>query len=149
MNCERFLKNNLVKKQRPDFQQITHQLQRSLKDLKTAEAVLKIDLTWALTIAYHAMIRAGRAFMYSKGFLPTTKKSHKTIVEFTKLVLGHEYDILVGKFNRLRRKRHDFIYDSKNHITFSEAISSLDTAKKLINKIIDLVKQENPQKHLF
>ncbi len=137
MSYEKFLKDNLIKNQTPDFKQISYQLQRSLKDLKTAEANLKIDLTWALAIAYHAMIRAGRALMYSKGYLPTTKRTHKTIVEFTKLILGHEYGALVSKFNRLRRKRHDFIYDSKNHITHSEAKSSLDTAKKLIDKIID------------
>jgi hypothetical protein len=87
--------------------------------------------------------------MYSKGYLPTTKRSHKTIVEITKLILSHEYDTLVSRFNRLRRKRHDFIYDSKNHITYSEAKSSLDTARKLIGKIADLVKQENPEKNLF
>ena len=149
MIYERFLRDKLVKRQRPDFKQIFYQLQRSSKDLKTAEANLGIDLTWSLTIAYHAMIRAGRALMYSKGYLPTTKTSHKTIVEFTKLILGRDYDTLIGKFNRLRRKRHDFIYDSKNHITYSEAKSSLDTAKKLIHRIVDLVKQESPERYLF
>jgi uncharacterized protein (UPF0332 family) len=149
MTYEKFLRSNLIKRQKPDFKQISLQLQRALKDLKTAEANLKIDLTWSSTIAYHAMIRAGRALMYSKGYLPTTKRSHKTIVDSTKLILGHEYDTLVSRFNRLRRKRHDFIYDSKNHITYSEAKSSLDTARKLISKIADLVKQENPEKNLF
>ena len=149
MNYERFLRDKLVKRQKPDFKQIPHQLQRSLKDLKTAEATLKIDLTWSLMIAYHAMIRAGRALMYSKGYLPTTKRSHKTIVEFTKLILGNEYHVLVSKFNRIRRKRHDFIYDSKNHITYSEAKSSLETSKKLIKQIILIVKKEMPQKDLF
>ena len=149
MSYEKFLRDRLIKRQKPDFKQISYQLQRALKDLKTAEANLKIDLTWSLAIAYHAMIRAGRALMYSKGYLPTTKRAHKTIVEFTKLILGHEYDTLVSRFNRLRRKRHDFIYDSKNHITESEAKSSLETATKLINKIVDLVRKENPEKDFF
>jgi len=149
MTYERFLKDKLVKKQKPDFKQISYQLRRSSKDLKTAKANLKIDLTWALAIAYHAMIRAGRALMFAKGFLPTTKRSHKTIVEFTKLILGHEYDTLVSRFNRLRRKRHDFIYESKNHITHSEAKSCLETAKNLIERIITLVKKENPERDLF
>ena len=149
MNYERFLKDKLIKRQRPDFKQISHQLQRFLKDLKTAEATLKIDLTWSLAIAYHSMIRASKALMYSKGYLPTAKRSHKTIVEFTKLILGDDYRALVDKFNRMRRKRHDFIYDSENHTTYHEAKSSLDTAKKLIDKIVDLVKKENPQRYLF
>ncbi len=149
MNYGRFLKDNLIKRQKPDFKQISIQLQRSLKDLKTAEANLKIDSTWSFAIAYHSMIRASRALMYSRGYLPTAKRSHKTIVEFTKLVLGEEYHTLVVRFNRMRRQRHNFIYDSKNHITSQEVKSSLKIAKKLIDEIIALVKKENPQKDLF
>jgi len=149
MNYEEFLKDNLIKKQGPDFKQIERQLKRAQKDLETAEANLPIDLTWAFTIAYHAMIRAGRSLMYSKGYLPTTKNSHKTIIEFTKLILGTEFENLLGHFNRMRRRRHEFIYDSVNHITLSEAKASIDTARKLIEKIIALEKKENPEKDLF
>ncbi|MEW6026126.1 MAG: hypothetical protein AB1599_02375 [Planctomycetota bacterium] len=92
MNYEGFLKDNLVKKQAPDFRQIGAQLKRAQKDLKTAQSLLEIDLTWAFAVAYHAMIRAGRALMFSRGFLPAPRQTHKTIVEFTKLILGGEYD---------------------------------------------------------
>ncbi|MCX5641782.1 MAG: HEPN domain-containing protein [Candidatus Omnitrophica bacterium] len=149
MNYEEFLKDDLIKKQNPDFKQIERQLKRAQKDLKTAESNLSIDLTWTFTIAYHAMIRAGRALMYSKGYLPTTKNSHKTIIEFAKLILGTEFENLLGHFNRMRRRRHEFIYDSVNHVTFSEVKSSIDTARKLIEKIIALEKKENPEKDLF
>jgi len=88
MSYERLLKDNLIKRQRPDSKQIESQLLRARKDLRTAESVLTVDVTWAFTIAYHAMIRASRALMYSKGFLPTAQRSHKTIVEFAELVLG-------------------------------------------------------------
>src|SRR3989338_5888311 len=106
MDYEKFLKDNLVKKQTPDFKQIEYQLKRAQKDLKTAESNLSIDLTWAFAIAYHAMVRAGKALMYSKGYLPTAQRSHKTIVEFTKISLGSEYENLIGRFNRMRRQRH-------------------------------------------
>lgn len=149
MSYEKFLKDNLIKKQRPDFKQIEKQMARAEKDLKTAEANLSIDLTWAFAIAYHAMMRASKALMYSKGYLPTTRRSHKTIVEFTKLSLGPEYENLVSRFNRMRRKRHDFIYDSENHITLSEAKSSIEAARKLITEISALIKSEDPEKDLF
>ena len=149
MSYEKFLRDKLIKKQRPDFKQISHQLQRALKDLKAAEANLEIDLTWAYTIAYHSMIRSSRALMFSKGYLQTAKNSHKTIVEFTKLILGDEYHSIISRFNRMRRRRHDFIYDSKNHITSQEARSSLAAAQKLIDKIITLIRKDNPQKELF
>ena len=149
MIYERFLRDNLIKKEKPDFKQIVYQLKRAKKDLTTAEANLSIDLTWAFAIAYHAMMRASKALMYSKGYLPTAKRSHKTIVELTKLILGEEYDTIINRFSRMRRRRHDFIYDSKNHITLHEARSSIDTAKKLIEEIITIVKKENPEKDLF
>ena len=70
MNYEKFLKDRLIKRQRPDFKQIKYQLIRAQKDLKTAESNLSIDLTWAFAIAYHAMIRASKAFMFSKVIYP-------------------------------------------------------------------------------
>jgi uncharacterized protein (UPF0332 family) len=149
MNFERFIKENLVKKQQPDFDQIAGQLKRAHKDLKTAKSVLAGDPTWAFTISYHAMLRAGRAIMFSKGYLPTATQSHKTIVEFTKAILGPEYENIVSRFSRMRRQRHNFIYDSQNHITVSEAKSAVDTAANLLEKIIGLVGKDNPQKELF
>ncbi|MDO8488951.1 MAG: HEPN domain-containing protein [Candidatus Omnitrophota bacterium] len=149
MPYEKFLKDNLIKKEKPDFKQIAYQLKRARKDLKTAEANLSIDLTWAFAIAYHAMMRASKALMYSKGYLPTARKSHKTIVEITRLILGQEYDSIINRFSRMRRRRHDFIYDSKNHITTHEAKSSIETAEKLIDEIMVLVRKENPEKDLF
>jgi len=135
MDYEKLLKDHLIKKQRPDLEQIKSQLIRAEKDLQTAESVIPIDLTWSFAIAYHAMIRAGRALMFSRGYLPTTKYSHKTIMEFTGSILGDKYKDLMLRFNRMRRKRHDFIYDSQNHTTVSEATSAIKTAGELIDKI--------------
>jgi len=149
MDCKSFLKDNLVKEIKPDFKQIEYQLKRAVKDLKTANSVMTTDLTWAFAIAYHATIRASKALMYSKGYLPTANKSHKTIVEFTKMILGEEYDSLMAHFNRMRRRRHEFIYDSKNHITLHEAKESIDTAKKLIEQISNLIAKESPEKDFF
>jgi uncharacterized protein (UPF0332 family) len=149
MPYEKFLRDNLIKKEKPDFAQIVHQLKRAEKDLKTAESNLSIDLTWAFAIAYHAMMRASKALMYSRGYLPTAKRSHKTIVDLTRLILGDEYEAVISRFSRMRRRRHDFIYDSRNHITIHEAKLSIETAGRLIARIEELVRKENPDKRLF
>jgi uncharacterized protein (UPF0332 family) len=120
-----------------------------MKDLKAADSMLNVDLTWALTIAYHAMIRASRALMYSKGYLPTSQNSHKTTIEFTGLSLGQDYEITVARFNRLRRKRHDFIYDSVNGTTEEEARSAIKTARALARRIIDIISKANPDRRLL
>jgi uncharacterized protein (UPF0332 family) len=112
--------------------------------LLTAEAVVLIDLTWSFAIAYHAMIRAGRALMFSRGYLPTAKNSHKTIMEFARFILGDECRDLMLRFNRMRRKRHDFIYDSQNYTTAAEARSAIKTAREFIDKIKGLIAEEKP-----
>jgi uncharacterized protein (UPF0332 family) len=145
MNYNKFLKEHLTKKQSPDPEQIKNQLKRAEKDLLTAEATATIDLTWSFAIAYHAMIRAGRALMFSRGYLPTTKNTHKTIIEFTAFVLGDKYHDLMLRFDRMRRKRHDFIYDSQNHTTVSEAKLAIRTAKEFIDKIVGLVAVEKSE----
>jgi uncharacterized protein (UPF0332 family) len=149
MGFDRLIKENLVKKLTPDFSQIAGQLKRAKKDLKTAKSVLREDPTWTFAISYHAMLRAGRALMFSKGYLPTANQSHKTIVEFTKDLLGSDFANVVSRFDRMRRQRHNFIYDSQNHITISEAKTAIETAEKMVEKIIGLVKKSNPQKELF
>lgn len=93
MNYKRLLRDNLIKKAQPDFKQIENQIKRAQKDLETSEANLAIDLSWAVTIAYHAMIRAGRALIYSQGYLPTVRQTHKTIVTVTSFILGKEFKL--------------------------------------------------------
>ena len=141
MNYDQFLRNNLIKKVKPNADQIRHQLKRAEQDLETAQATLTIDPTWSLTIAYHAMIRACRALMYAQGYLPTAHQTHKTLVEFAKSFLGEKYSSLVAKLNRLRRRRHSFIYDAENHVNMEEAQSALMAAQELIVHIKKIVKQ--------
>ena len=144
-----FIRDNLAKPVKPDFKQITQQLKRAEKDLKTADAIAGDDLTWAYTIAYHAMLRAGRALMFSHGVLPTTRNTHKTIVEFTKVVLGSKFENLVARFGRMRRERHDFIYDSQNGFTARDVDSAITIARKLICEIVAEVKKLNPQRYML
>ena len=80
MLFEDYLKKGLVKHQRVNFPQIEKQIVRSKKDLETAQLVLKNDSEWSATIAYHAMLRSGRAFLFSKGYLPTDGGQHRTVV---------------------------------------------------------------------
>jgi len=135
MGYEGFLRDNLIKKVARDHDQISRQLRRADKDLRAAEALVPIDRTWSFTIAYHAMIRAGRAFMFSKGFLPTTLSPHKTVVDFARQELGNEYPDLILRFSRMRRKRHDFIYDSENATTEREVREAINAAQDLIRGI--------------
>ena len=139
------LRLGLIKRQAPDFRQIERQLRRAKKDLKPAARVAEDDAQWAATIAYQSMLRAGRALLYAQGFLPAGPRQHKTVVELTEKMLGDEYKALVRRFERLRRKRNLFFYESEESITETETRRALEASEVLLRIIRMKVREFNPQ----
>lgn len=144
---EEYLNKGLLKKQKPSFSAVEKLVIRCTKDLKTAKANLAIDEGIAHSVAYLAMLRAGRAFMLLKGFRPADGYQHKTVVEFMSYSLGEEYRNIVERFDRMRRKRNIFTYEIDMSISRTEADSAFGTAVKFVNLIKNVIKEGNPQRH--
>ncbi len=142
---EKYLKKGLVKEQRPNFEQIEQQIIRAGKDLKTFRLVLDSDPEWACTIAYQAMLRMGRALMFSYGYLPADGQQHRTVVEVTGELLGEKFDLLVQYFDRMRRNRNVFFYDSLDTNNEAQAKKALETAGELLKVVKDKIQKNNPQ----
>ncbi|MBI1952906.1 MAG: HEPN domain-containing protein [Candidatus Omnitrophica bacterium] len=147
MPFEAYLKKGLLKRQRVNFKQIEKQIVRAKKDLDTAQMLLAKDPEWAATIAYHAMLRAGRALLFSSGYLPADGGQHRTVVELTHRHLGRDYASLVEHFEKMRRKRNIFFYESDPFGTLTEAENALKAASQLIRVIQGMIREENPQVH--
>ena len=105
MTYEKFIKEylakGLIKKQRCDFKSVEKLILRSRKDIKTAKANLDIDEGIAYTVAYLAMLRAGRALMLLRGFRPADGYQHKTVVEFISHCLGKEFAMMANRFDQM------------------------------------------------
>lgn len=144
---EEYLTKGLLKEQKPSFSAVEKLILRSEKDLKTAKATLKIDEGISYAVAYLAMLRAGRAFMLLKGFRPADGYQHKTVVEFISRSLGKEYENVVERFDRMRRKRNIFTYEIDISISYREAENAFDIATKFVDLIKDVMKKSNPQQH--
>ena len=110
MRFEELENKGLIKKTKINFKLIYDFLLRSRQDLQTSKSNLSIDQAWSYAIAYHAMLRAGHSLMMSFGYRPLGKDQHATVVRFTRIVFGNEFKDLIHKFDRMRRKRHNFIY---------------------------------------
>lgn len=149
MKFEELERESRIEKIEKDEEQIKSYLRRALRDISTAKANLSIDEEWAFSIAYHAMLRAGRALMQSMGYRPKGKEQHKTVVTFCEKILGGECKSLVLTFNRMRRKRHDFIYEPEKPIARREVAHSIKSAESFISRIIELIKENFPQIEFF
>jgi uncharacterized protein (UPF0332 family) len=132
----------LIEKVEPNLGNVKKALERAQRDLRTARATLDIDEEWAYTIAYHAMLRAGRALMLYLEWRPKGKDQHKTVGEFCSRILGEDYRTLINKFHRMRQKRHKFVYEIESRISRTEAKDSIESAKKLTDVIIRITKQK-------
>ena len=149
VSLKRLESQGLIEKIIFSDKQIISNIKRASKDLITAKANIEIDEEWAYTISYHAMLRVGRALMFSMGYRPKGKNQHKTVVDFCEEILGEDFRNLTERFNRMRIKRHDFIYEPERPISRAEVKKSLENAEKFVKEIIDKIKKANPQKKLF
>lgn len=149
VDLKRLESQGLIERVSFSDKQIISNINRARKDLITAKANIEIDEEWAYTISYHAMLRAGRALMFSMGYRPKGKNQHKTVVDFCAEVLGEEFRNLTERFNRMRIKRHDFIYEPERPISRTEATKSLESAERFVREIMDKIQRASPQKMLF
>ena len=140
-----YLGSGLVKEVRPNFRQIERQVLRAEKDLRTFKLVIEADPEWASTIAYQAMLRLGRALMFSFGYLPADGQQHKTVIEITGGLLCKEYSLVVKYFDRMRRSRNAFFFDSLDTGGQAQAKKSLETGEKLLRAVKAKIAEQNPQ----
>jgi uncharacterized protein (UPF0332 family) len=145
MSYEELRGRGLVEEVRPNFRQISKLLSRALKDLATAKANASIDKEWAHTIAYQAILRAARALVAAEGWQPRGRDQARTIVLLLGEVLGDEARALVNAFDRMRRKRQNFMDEPETPIPRYEVEGALKDAQALIEKIMELARQKNPQ----
>ncbi|MEW6377659.1 MAG: HEPN domain-containing protein [Thermodesulfobacteriota bacterium] len=132
----------LIERVEPDLSKVKKALERTHKDLRTARATLDVDEEWTYTITYHSMLRAGRALMLYLEYRPKGKDQHKTVGEFCSRILGEEYRVLINKFHRMRRKRHQFVYEIDSRISKTEAKDSIGSAEKLTEGIFRITKEK-------
>jgi uncharacterized protein (UPF0332 family) len=143
-----WVNKGLIKEEQPDLAQIERQVVRARKDLRTFLLVVEQDPEWASTIAYQAMLRAGRALIFTHGFLPADGQQHKTVIEITGQLLGKDYDLVIRHFDRMRKKRNVFFYDSEDANNLTEARKAVDTARDLIEAVKNKIRSVDPQ-HRF
>ena len=94
------------------------------------------------------MLKAGRALMLLKGYVPDDGAQHKTVVEMTSAILGDPYRELTEKFETMRRKRNEMTYESGTLLSKSEAQKAFSDAIALVKKIFTEAKAQNPQLEL-
>ena len=128
MTLDELEREGYIKRLPADKKKVEDALNIAKRDIKVAKSVLREDVDWAFSIAYNAMLQAIRALMFSKGYRPSGRNQHISVVRFAELFLRKE-DVIV--LDRMRRKRHATIYDTAGTISIREAENAVERAEKL------------------
>ncbi|MEM3007107.1 MAG: HEPN domain-containing protein [Candidatus Nitrosotenuis sp.] len=100
MNLSDLLKQDLVEKFESDKDQVGNEMKGAGKNLASAKNMLGIEeWEWAHAASYNAMLHAGRALMFYKGYRPKGHDHHIAVVNFTIAVFSNSqkmfWDILI------------------------------------------------------
>ncbi len=129
-------REGLIGRLPPDPQRVRDTLKLAHRDLGVASSLLGSSNDWAYTVAYNAILQAGRALMFSKGYRPEGGNQHIAVVRFCDIFLSWE-DALW--FDRMRRKRHQSVYDSAGSVSDREAENAVKRAEKIVQEIKALI----------
>jgi len=141
MSLDELLKDRIVQRIEPDKKLAKRNLKIALRDLSAAQHLLDEETyDWALSIAYNAMLQAGRALMFLKGFRPSTQFGHIAVLRYLRATFREQLtERIVDVFDQMRRKRHRAVYEAVDVVSRDEAQNALKWAHEFVNKVKEVV----------
>jgi len=141
MPYQELLKEGKIKTHQASLEEIKDIIEIADRDLSFAKEAMSHNWDWAFTIAYNAALSASRAYMFKRGYRPSSAESHKTVWHFMLLSLSEEHHDSIQFFNRMRIKRNKNLYDHAGLISETESRQIIRSAEKyiaVIKKLFDL-----------
>ena len=142
---KRLERERRVRKQKAGLVQVEALLREAILDLEEAKRISAVAERGTYLLAYNGMLKAGRALLLLRGYVPDDGGQHKTVVEMTAAILGAKYKSLTEQFETMRRKRNDLTYEAGTLLSKSEVQKAFSDAIELVRRILTEVKAENPQ----
>ena len=141
MALDDLLRSGRIKRETISPAEIREALKLADRDLRVARKLMGGELDWGFTVAYNAVLQAGRAFMFAKGYRPASAEGHKNTFAFLAGALGPEHADLVTYFDRMRNKRNQAVYGMAGRIAETEARNLLTKATEFVRLVKRLLKE--------
>ena len=132
MTIEELEREGQIRKIPVDQRNIEKSLEIAQRDIESAKFILVNNNDWAYCIAYNAMQQSLRAFMFSRGYRPSSESHHVAAIRFAALFFEER---LVNKIDSIRRKRSTSTYDQTGTISDREAESAIATAERVLRMV--------------
>ena len=143
MNLSDLLNKDLVEKFQSDPQQIKDETDIAKNDLSSAKKMLDIELWgWSHNASYNAMLQAGRALMFYKGYRPKSKEHHLAVVSFIQAVFPTKFEPeVLQAFAKARLRRNESMYDRAGLVSETQARNLVEKAEILVTRAIEILQK--------
>ena len=132
MKYDELLNSGRIRRETISQPEVLRVMEVADRDMRTARKMMDEERDWGFAVGYNAVLQASRAYMFSQGFRPASAESHKNTLAFMEVALGKEHRQLVTYFDRMRKKRHQAVYDQVGLISEKEAVDLLARAEEFV-----------------
>jgi hypothetical protein len=125
-----------LRPQEPDLDALAETLDLAERDLEAAAANESRFAPWAETMLYEAGLRAARAIVMAAGYRIAADRGHVTAVDAADALTGGRHHRIFVRLHRLRRRRHEFMYET----AADPGAQELATARQDVEMLIALAR---------
>lgn len=145
VSLEELLRSRVIRRIKANHGLAVNSLKRAQRDIGTAKTLIESErFDWSLAISYNAMLQAGRALMFERGYRPSSTEGHVAVVKFLRAALGKEAsDRMILVLNGMRKKRHRIVYEEMDIVSKEEAGQSVKWAEEFVSMVNKILKPTN------
>ncbi len=121
-----------LRAQEPDPDALVETLELAERDLEAAAANTDRFAPWAETMLYEAGLRAARAIVMAAGYRISADRGHVTAIDAADALTNGRHHRSFVRLHPLRRRRHDFMYETAAEPGTQELVTARDDVLKLI-----------------
>jgi hypothetical protein len=132
-----FVAEGRLRPQEVDRAALIEVLAAARQDLAAASANERPFAPWAEAMLYEAGLRACRIIVMSAGWRITAERGHVTAIDAADVLTRGREHRLFARLHRVRRRRHEFLYDLPRDPSAQE----LRTTRADVERLISLAQE--------
>jgi len=153
MSLQKLLKDlevqGKIKKQQTDDIYLNGLLHAANINFKASTDNLNKYSEVAFKSAYEGLLQLSRVILLINSYRPTDGEQHRTTFIVAGAFLGDEFENLIIRIDKYRKRRNESIYNPIDGISVEEAKSILETTKKYRQAVSEYLKSLDVQLDLF
>lgn len=121
--------------QAPDLVALRLVVEAAARDVVASDANIELFSPWAETMLYEAGLRAARVIVHAAGYrIDAGQGAHMTAIDGADAITGRAHHAVFVRLHRMRRRRHDFMYET----AVDPSERDLAQARADVTSLIDL-----------